>query len=1730
MTNESPNYNRLFFSNDSTDNEQKLKVSSAFKLLKLQGNLAYEYNPLRNYRLQSNKYEYKDKIYSEEELQRLFGIYIGTRKLDKTRKLSFTIPDKPFLTGSAESSLQDILPNIMAYNSDISFFVKDNNGQLAELPKPWPILRRKGELVDLDTSDLQFDPTHPVDILPQESYDDSVNLILNDGKNYPLLINSRFSSVGNNQYRIVNRKGDNDTNIYDEGQGFIIDSTLYKGINELANLSYIGTIPSGNLPIGNYHFYFKYVDADGNESDFFTESSLVSIFIGTEPYNIYTGFRNENSNKGVSFLLSNLDSGYQYINVYYSKHTSDISENEVTSAFKIEQKYVVNSQDRCLINITGFEQTTEIPIENINMQYQILGAVQTQTECQNRLFFGNVSTPEIPYQDLQDLSLRITPEPCAEEYDIRSKIDENYIPQSDYKNSYYNSKFIYDKTGYWPGEIYRFGIVYILKNDTLSPVFNVRGYTEHISSNKDIYRVFEESEDGSEERHYLSYNEEDFTLSEDPLCNIKGVITISSENPDSKVHQIYGIRFSIEDEDNLHKYLKKLGIKGFFFVRQKRIPTILAQAYILGVDQESHVPAIPYDGKYSVESFLVQTKTWEGKDQTIETTSEDRELVHDYEKRLYHIMSSQNIDKGAICPEYDINQPYLNQLFNGDTFIVESDTLQNANDKGLDRSNINPRHYFISQYKADEDINTSSVKIQAVEDNTKLVAIGDTFFSARAGEAEEVQQYEYIFKENKTTKATNLVRGIYGPYLGLSSTSMVNKIVNIKIPGYNSINKKEYYSLRYTDCSAYYPISQRLSIDTINSLDSVFYRGDCYICQFTHRLNRNFQDPSAPFNDKIVDPKCWRKNFEFEDGVLKTEKLDKINLGDINAVQLGSWITFVIRSTFNLNIRSIDRSNVDEVAKTRNLRGFFPYLPISTAGCYKVPEALCINKGFQNSVSDRYNFEVADVPYLETLFRNRISYSDIQITDQFKNNFRIFRQSSYVDYPITYGAIVKIIEWNRNIICIFEHGIGKITVNERTLSGQGSGGPVFVSTNKVLSPNLVVISDTFGSQWKDSIIKTPTNIYGVDTVGKKIWRTNGEQFECISDFNIQHFLNTNLTLREREITPLLGIRNVKTHYNRYKQDVLFTFYDDLKGFEEKAWNICFNEKLQKWVTFYSWIPSFSENINNSFFSFDRFTSKQIAKLGASLQSNPYSQGIVLSENVIKNESVGGSTIGVLGFNFSNKFSKSDTPHKITYRLERDQLNNQRYFQIKIKYKQDEGSPYEIISEQNFIENSKYNNSNCQFELCLSEDFDAVELCTEQYQREIPEVGALKEITKDNINIWKESILNNNGKLVLDTETGLPSLLKSSILSTPLVFLLNISAQVNQLSNNQDDILYESNKLKIDLGYFDSTIAVVPKYNEQFLTTDFWKHGQAGIINIKDEILPTRWYGQVHPFELEFVVADNPDTHKIFDNLEIISNNAEPESFHYEIIGDCYNFAKDKENMYIRQEALKELYQYNGDNIEYDSNYKKLRESCNKVNPNSSMLCTSTIFPLYYYRKRSLEGLPDKYETPNTDDALKYNYKYLAGGEIVKDSSTKDYHIQNHVRATNIASEKQGLLRGNMLYKEDKWYVQISPLNILQKNETVEDWKPAYPLDPNDSSKFLVPAEWNLLTPIEEDLTLGTKPKYLPQDWERNIIVWKNSKHSEIPLKDKFIKIRIRYSGEKLAIISAIKTLYRISYA
>ena len=331
------------------------------QVMPTKGNLVYEYNPFRNYRLSQNMLEYKGDYYTQKQLEEKFGIVIKENKWKK---------------GDVDVS-QDIT------------------------------LHEKGELVDFITDELSFSIKSPVTITPQYSYDGSVNLIINDGVNIPRMINSRFSATGRNTNEVVDRKGKNDTNIYDQEEQFYIDTSLYKRVVKIPKIKFNGVTSGGNLKIGNYHLYIKLSDADGNETDFVGETGLISIFKGFgDPRSVTTGQANENSFKSIKLLISNIDTSYNYIYIYYSRYTAEADEAFNVEYVKVDKKFIVNNSGIASIVFTGFEDTIPISASDINLNYNIIDSAYTATSCQNMLFLGNVHKPEIPYKELSDLSLR----------------------------------------------------------------------------------------------------------------------------------------------------------------------------------------------------------------------------------------------------------------------------------------------------------------------------------------------------------------------------------------------------------------------------------------------------------------------------------------------------------------------------------------------------------------------------------------------------------------------------------------------------------------------------------------------------------------------------------------------------------------------------------------------------------------------------------------------------------------------------------------------------------------------------------------------------------------------------------------------------------------------------------------------------------------------------------------------------------------------------------------------------------------------------------------------------------------------------------------------------------------------------------------------------------------------------------------------------------------------------
>lgn len=1534
----------------------------------------------------------------------------------------------------------------------------------------------KNSLIGLDTDKLKFDLEHPVDILTQQSYDGSVNLILNDGLHEPKLINTRFSTTGLDTYQIVNREGDNDSNIYDE-DSFESETSLYKVPNGIVKLQFVGLGENGNLKVGNYVFYFKLADADGNETDIVAESGIVSCHIGNikDPFSMRGGSEDENAFKSINFILSDIDSAYDHVTVYYTRNSAGIEHESIPIAYKVHEKFpIYNSIAK--INITGFEQATSISIDELNIQYNIVSNAKAQTECQNMLFLGNVSHENIEYKELSDLSLRFCPK-INRDISI-GNVDHNYNDVTG-KYEYYNVHNIYNYLGYWNDEIYRFGIVYILNNYTLSPVFNVRGISE-LSENV-RYTEIPVYENGK--RKYIEIDKSNYLITSEE--NSKGVVKFNRSNSQFTTEGTIpiGLKFEISPEakDELKKYTK-----GFFFVRQKRIKTTFCQALTIGIDKANNCPALPVgENEFMQERFI----------------NDDKILTHNFNQRIYKYNEVFK-GSGAICPEYELNQPYYNQFFTGSEFILK----KVYSTKGYTKFNES-RGYYVNELTKVNNPLENKYNIIAVADDIQAIKGKNKIFSSRAGAPEDASKFGYSGVKNKSKDSTNIIRGSFGPYIGLesSSNSFGLDLVDVKIPGYNSAAMDNYFEVRYRDASPFFAISDRISWDNIENTIEDIYRGDCYICNFSHRMIRNFQDLEVPTNDEILEPNTWKDNYSVNENDSE-EKRAKINRADVNAVQIGHWITFKCCSTINLSLRTTNQYYPSEKGLTGRVRSFYPLQAMDTSGEAKIPESDLHNAGYNTTTGYLFRFEYPSVPAIKNKFHTRILYSNVSVNDAFKNGFRTFQGLNYRDYPLTYGSLIKILEWYGNLICIFEHGIITLPVNERALATQASGGNVFITTSNVLPETPNVVSDMLGSQWADSVIQTPYGIYGVDTVAKKIWKITVSkgmfQVVIISDFKVQKFLVDNITLSERETKPYLGLRNVKTHYNAYKGDVMFTFYDDINTIEENVWNLCYNEILEKFITFYSWVPSFSANIDNIFFTFDRNTSKNIAQLynKSSLQ---------ISTNNI-------DSIPILVNNLDSEFI-------VVGELSCD-LNNPKY---------------EFVEESN-IANFKIQDNY----LLVKTDY------------------------------WKTQLSNIT---ISNTDDNI------IIYDNPILWKIPIRAtQINTVNND------EVSDVGPSLGRVIEDNIIIPNtsYLHGLENTYFWKHGQAGLMKTKDDIKPCNWYGKQHPFEFEIIALENPAIHKIFTDLQIVSNKVSPESLHFEISGEVYNFADDKKNMFFRQEATKNIYQYYGSDIRFDSNYLKIKPEQRKI-PYSKYNDKSTMFPIYYSRIDTINEIEDYYQGKSE---VNKDYQRMSGSEIVYNKTTNQFNIATHVKAcpfghyyrqpisesrydelkglgynnvictgvnieTNVEEvvnligkhedingivtytdgnsnysnlkyyeiKQYGRLNGNMHYKEDSWYMQIPTIVYLQKNENNWEYPPINIVNnPIPEDMPLTETELNSLP--KDLISLGYKTDNIHFDTS----IWKDRKETRI--RDKYLRIKVRYTGNDLAIIYALRTMFTVSYA
>lgn len=710
---------------------------------------------------------------------------------------------------------------------------------------------------------------------------------------------------------------------------------------------------------------------------------------------------------------------------------------------------------------------------------------------------------------------------------------------------YYSNKNLYNYLGYWPDEYYRFGIVFIDRFGSLSPVYNIQG---NIASGRE-FGVFK-------------------------LGNISN-LKISTENK-----QVTPIGLAPYTSVETINNLKEQGVVGYFFVRQKRLPTVIGQGLCINRDQETGLPLISLgENRHYIEAINI--------------VSNGNKLNNSDTPYYVDKTDKTKITHGGciFSPDVALNSERNSPIINGGSFKLQ---LSKTNNK-LNELTRNNRIFSITEFEVTPPILDVSANLLYIPENCVGLTLKGKLARTSTGDSNIKSSCVVANKaSSKKYSETEFIRGEFASYIAAeyksNNKTTQSKIVNIRLASYDDITNNA--TIRANDNSPYFAISDRLPIDGLNTAEPM-YRGDCFIANYTVRIHKNFLGKETPFQKGVVEESMVFDSDIIKNDVLQEKDFEKINTADMNAVRLGSWISFKCCSNVNHIYRCVDSSNIDELAlfnqkqsdtySTSGARKFYPHVEISVDPWDKLLDSTVINTGYSKTDSVKGYFDLNKLIFSREQFHTRVSYSNKHIASSFENNYRNFHPLAYKDYPTNMGQIVTMRELFGNVILIFENGVGIIPIQERVLAGSGLGGEVFINSGEVLPDKPIILSDRFGCGFEQCVVQGTTALYGVDFLHKKIWRTDGKSFEVISDFKVHDILER--ILPNIEFNDLLSHTVAPfacSHFDKVTGDILFSFMDPKTNLSE---SIVFNEISSLWISRTSLAPYLSVNLKEKFISF-----------------------------------------------------------------------------------------------------------------------------------------------------------------------------------------------------------------------------------------------------------------------------------------------------------------------------------------------------------------------------------------------------------------------------------------------------------------------------------------------------------------------------------------------------------------
>lgn len=209
-----------------------------------------------------------------------------------------------------------------------------------------------------------------------------------------------------------------------------------------------------------------------------------------------------------------------------------------------------------------------------------------------------------------------------------------------------------------------------------------------------------------------------------------------------------------------------------------------------------------------------------------------------------------------------------------------------------------------------------------------------------------------------------------------------------------------------------------------------------------------------------------------------------------------------------------------------------------------------------------------------TSFPNTWVYSDKKFYGEKEDSFRKFRTNSFSDINGSKGEITGSAILFDEMYSLQEYGVGRLRINDREVVTSQESRNLNVGTGGALD-GVDYINEHYGTQYRGSIVETPTSFYYVDNIKKKIVRFARNGVDPISDTKNIHSLTYNkLTGYDKNEPSGNYWTNIVGAYDYKNGDVLFSFYEGQNNKEA----FVFNESAGRFVTRTNIAPNFAFNI------------------------------------------------------------------------------------------------------------------------------------------------------------------------------------------------------------------------------------------------------------------------------------------------------------------------------------------------------------------------------------------------------------------------------------------------------------------------------------------------------------------------------------------------------------------------